>query len=443
MPMTKVEKGEIVQRLCTAHNKTNDMLKREPISRDYHPGTDIAQRWPLITAAYSGLEQTLKFLIADEKSYTIKELLNHQSQSNENNNKSNGGKYPYRTHNLVGLYCRLEESKKDVVREYYGQFQSLHSYITIESLDGFLKEVSSQDGRGYDRWRYTLIEFEEPLPRNSIEALIAIWGVCVEIAEKSVSDQRRIRMLDTKLTQTLWEGLQIQMDKVSIGRQAAGEPFKNLKVEAIERLFQGRHALNVFAEILWYSGQYKSHGLTNVSDQLSEAICQWIDNVLNCKSQSGMTSLRWFIERAQGRTPEGKSIRWNREAKRFEDVPWSLEYLSQDELPQDAIVVDSSPSEGTLQKLKMAAKESGYKIRENLSFLSSDNSDTNVWYRTLEVSEEHNMKPVVIIWQNHEDYGWRFHFVEECRTDEMSQPIKTWIEVNRILEQFGEFEEVE
>ena len=443
MPMTKVEKGEIVQRLCSAHKKTRDMLKRESISRDYHPGTDIAQRWPLITAAYSGLEQTLKFLIADEKSYTIEELLNHQSHSSKGKNQSNGGRYPYRTHDLVGLYCRLEESKKDVVREYYGQFQSLHSYITIESLGDFLKEVSSQDGRGYERWRYTLIEVEEPLPRNSIEALVAIWGVCTEIARKCVSDKQRVRMLDEKLTQKICQQLQEQTNEVSVRRQDAGEPFQSLAIEVRGRLFQGKHALNVFAEILWHSGQYGSHGLTSVSDQLSETICQWVGDVISYKSQLGMTSLRWFIERAQGRTSKGESIRWNPETKRFEDVPWSLECLSQDELPQNAIAVDNPPSEGTLQKLKMATKESGYKIRENRSFLSFDNSDTNVWYRTLEVSEGHNMKPIVTIWQNQEDDCWRFHFVEECRTDEMNQPIKIWTKLNRILEQFGEFEEVE
>ena len=81
--MTKKEKSEILQRLIVAQKKTNEMFGREPISRDLHPGSDIAQRWTLITAAYSGLEQTLKFLIAVEKSQIINELLNYQSQGNE------------------------------------------------------------------------------------------------------------------------------------------------------------------------------------------------------------------------------------------------------------------------------------------------------------------------------------------------------------------------
>ena len=439
MPMTKEEKGEKVQRLCTAHKKTKEILEREPILRDFHPGTDIAQRWTLITAAYSGLEQTLKFLIADEKSYTIKQLRNHQSQGNKEK-KSNGGRYPYRTHDLSGLFCHLEESKKEVVRDYYGQFQSLHSYIKIENLDHFLVEVSRHDGKGYERWRYTLIEDKKQLPRNSTEALVAIWGVCNEIAGGSLSEKRSVRMLDENLRWKLCQRLKNEASKVSIKRQDAGQQFQNLALEVNDRLFQGKHALNVFTEILWHFDRYRSHGLTNVSDQLSEAISRWVNDVSCYRSRSGMTSLRWFVERAQGRTREGESIRWNPETKRFEDVPWALEHLSQDKLPPNAFAVNSTSSMGILQKLKMDAKESGYEIRENRAFMSSANSDIDVWHRTLEVSEIHNMKPVVTIWQNWEDGCQRFYFVEECKREEMSRLIRIWIESNRIVEQFGEFE---
>ena len=75
MPMTRKERIEKVQRLVTARRKTREALEREPVTRELHPGTDIARRWPVITAAYNGLEQTLKYLIAEEKAYTIEELV--------------------------------------------------------------------------------------------------------------------------------------------------------------------------------------------------------------------------------------------------------------------------------------------------------------------------------------------------------------------------------
>ena len=65
MPMTREEKIEKLQRLFTAHKKTKETLEREPVTSEWHPGTDIARKWTVITAAYSGLEQTFKFLIAE------------------------------------------------------------------------------------------------------------------------------------------------------------------------------------------------------------------------------------------------------------------------------------------------------------------------------------------------------------------------------------------
>ena len=44
MPMTKKKKSEILQRLIVAQKKTNEMFGREPISRDLHPGSDIATK---------------------------------------------------------------------------------------------------------------------------------------------------------------------------------------------------------------------------------------------------------------------------------------------------------------------------------------------------------------------------------------------------------------
>ena len=59
MPMSREEKIEKVQRLLTAHRKTKQVLENEPVTWELHPGTDIARNWTVITAAYSGLEQTI------------------------------------------------------------------------------------------------------------------------------------------------------------------------------------------------------------------------------------------------------------------------------------------------------------------------------------------------------------------------------------------------
>ena len=123
------------------------------------------------------------------------------------------------------MFCHLEESTKDVVRDYYYQFQSLHSYIGIENLDDFLKKVSGNDGKGYERWRYSLIEVERELPRNSTEALITIWGICVEITRSRIHENQNVRMFDEKLTLKLCQWLTARISEVSIEQQDKGPTF--------------------------------------------------------------------------------------------------------------------------------------------------------------------------------------------------------------------------
>ena len=50
MPMSNDAKFEKVQRLLTAHGRTKKTLEKEPVVWELHPGTDIAQNWPVITA---------------------------------------------------------------------------------------------------------------------------------------------------------------------------------------------------------------------------------------------------------------------------------------------------------------------------------------------------------------------------------------------------------
>ena len=75
MLMSKDASIEMVQRLLTAYKKTRETLEAEPVTWDPHPGTDVARIWTVFTAAYSGLEQTLKYLVAVENGLTIPEVI--------------------------------------------------------------------------------------------------------------------------------------------------------------------------------------------------------------------------------------------------------------------------------------------------------------------------------------------------------------------------------
>lgn len=404
MSMTKLEKFEKVQRLSVAQNQTRNMLEKDLIRMDLHPGSDIATRWPFIIAAYSGLEQTIKFLILEENSLTTDEL------------------HRYRTHNIARLFCELNESTKNVVREYYGRFQSLHSYIDVEKLDDFLNMISGKDGKGYERWRYTLIEDEVELPRNSAEAMITTWGACIELARSRVFDIPRISFPDVKLRSILRDRMENLALDVCLKRQAAGEQFQNLTLQLLERLFRDKNVLNVFAEILCNFDEFQSRNFPDMSDQMSEVMSRWQDSVLSESSKTGMTSLRNFVERAQGRRPEGESIRWNMDSKRFEVVPWKLESLSQSKFPPNAIFLYFDYFR-MLAALREHANLSGCLIRENRESMNSFEFDTAEWHRILELSEGDDANPIVTIWHKRERGNDQFGFVELCCKNEMGQRI--------------------
>ncbi|MCY4431271.1 MAG: hypothetical protein OXC11_12880 [Rhodospirillales bacterium] len=59
--------------------------------------------------------------------------------------------------------------------EQYRRFRTLHPYIDPATAAEFLNVVSAEDGRGYERWRYSLTAPEKKIPTNSAEALLSIW----------------------------------------------------------------------------------------------------------------------------------------------------------------------------------------------------------------------------------------------------------------------------
>ena len=419
MPMSRDEKIEKVQRLRTAHRKTRETLEADPVSWELHPGTEIARNWTVVTAAYSGLEQTIKYLIAEENSQSIAELIAFQE----------GKKCPYRTHHVGRLFSRLAAQTQDVIRDFYGQFQSLHPYVTVETVDEFLSVVSEADGSGYERWRYTLIE-ARPLPRNSPEALMAVWEACVQIAQERAWGKQRVRMPNEALSWELCNQLETVELNVSIDRQNAGEPFQDIAGETRDWLWRSGHPLNAFADVLWHVSRYGEHGQANVSEWLSDALTRWAMSVLNSPAIAGPTSLRAFVERAQGHTRDGQSLRWNRKTNRFEAVPWSLENRHQDALPPEAVVIGDPTERGTrLRTLWQAAKRSGYRVVENRAFDGPPNEDP--WFCTLELQaeDEGNARPILTMWQKRSEDHDLFYMVEQWRREAIDENVRGWIEI--------------
>ena len=439
MPMSNDAKFEKVQRLLTAHGRTKKTLEKEPVVWELHPGTDIAQNWPVITAAYSGLEQTIKYLTAEEKGLTVQELFDFAVAENGQANEDGRRHYPYRTHNLGRLFSRLEERTKKTVREVFKRYKSLFPQIRIGSVDQFLHRVSggNGDGDGSVRWRYALIE-EKTLPRNTPAALVAIWGVCVQIAqERAWGNQRvRVQMPDDELGEELCAHLERFAEAVSEERQKPADPFPDIRGEIGSWFRKRGHPLNAFAEVLWHFARHDHSGAADAPDWLSESLTRWARELAKEAADSGPTLLRQFVIRAQGHTVHGQSARWDPNRTRFESVPWSLRKRFQDAPPANAVVVGDQPVRhaSPLCSLWIAADESGYRVHENRAFTGPPNQDP--WFCTLEVTAENggNVESVLSMWQQRRNaHDNLFHMVEECEPDAIGQPVRRWIDTARFL----------
>ena len=145
---------------------------------------------------------------------------------------------------------------------------------------------------------------------------------------------------------------------------------------------------------------------------------------------SARTSLRAFITRAQGLTPDGQGIRWNPSRNRFEAIQWSLEQRFSDTLPPQATVIGDLTRDQTLfTALWVAARDSGCQVLENRTFKAPPGQD--IWFCTLEVQAEDagKVQPVLSMWESRDIDDGLFYMVAERALEEVSQPLRRWMDL--------------
>ncbi len=409
--MTEDSKEEILQRLKTAFKRAKEIYEANPIPRDLHEGTIIANHWLLMTATYSGLEQTLKFLIAIENSQSIQDYLKDKSNY---------------IHDLSNLYGQLGNETKQLLEDHYIQFQSIHYYIPMKDIGKFLSHVSGNKGIGYQLWRYSLIEHYNQPPVNSVDAMITIWGLAVEICAYRIYQKFKPRLPAQKIQFKLKQSFTKAYMNVAIFDQNNGKPYPNLEKE-IKLLYQRFDCpLNLFTKILWNYDRFETHGLDNVSEKLSEVINEWAGLVLENPKHYIDSTLKVFLGRSTGRTIIGESIRWNSHSGKFENVPWSLDCRSMESKPKNAVKVRNN-TENEIKRLRIILYKNGFLIKENLFSYCSDVPGKNLYYCIMEVLEKGSQEPVFSLWQLKKYSERIFYFMEEKDIETPIPEIERWI----------------
>ena len=159
-------------RMFTACKRTRALVAENPVQPDYSGDHEAAESWPLITAAYNGIEQALKMLLLAPKhtKFTMKQLKNQ----------------PYR-HDLEALYGALEPDDSDYIEKHFREHWSLNEYqdlkLGFDTAKEFISNLNkSQPQEGSLAWRYALLDMSVPIPKTNPWTMCEVWyAICCRI----------------------------------------------------------------------------------------------------------------------------------------------------------------------------------------------------------------------------------------------------------------------
>lgn len=391
--------SETVHRLRIAHEHTREAYEQTFRGHDLHPGTDIASAWPFITAAYSGIEQTFKFQIAKAQGKTVEELVATRRPKGEKGE----ARFPYRHHNLGTLFRCLDDPIRAALTEQYRRFRTLHAHIVPVTAAEFLDAVSAEDGRGYERWRYSLTAPEAKIPTNSAEALLSIWDTAVQLCETD-GEACQIRGVYEQLTEGFERSLEEIMESFNVARIGRGVTYHDFRSEATEWLRAHGGVLNACSELVhrMHRGLMPDADADGLSLPFAECLTRWVQGG-GTGAVKAPSDARVFLARAAGDRGPGRGVRWNGETNGFEDLPWELCETTADLPPEGAFrFEDKRGGSHRLQRMKWTLQQ-GFRVTEN--YPAREDMPVDKWLCTLcgEKTVEPGGKLTVRFWERRED----------------------------------------
>ena len=426
MPIRRNADAEAGDRLSNAYDKVRAAWESAPPIHEYSPSHAISNIWPALVLSYSGIEQSLKFLLARARDLSVSELIKLPAHES-----ADPPKRTFKSHDLSWLFDQLHTDVRSAVEGDFRTFLSLYSYIPFGTLAEFLSEISGKGGEGYMRWRYTLVEFESKPPRNAPAAMLGAWR-CLLLELKRQSEWKGSsspgsdasmpldEQLDAEFTHLLHEAESNELSAWTLhydpntGR--ASYPVIDAELGDWCAGFPNR--LCAFASVLDRGRNHGDPGLTSGSEYFSTILKRWYGKVVT-RAESDNTPVSMFARRAWGdeaTSGGGPSVIWDEEQRLFRPTPWTLEFQTSTAAPQEGVVVaDAQRYGGRLVALRRLARQHGYGFLENRSFPPAVPNST--WCRVYKVHEPDFIGGAVLaLWQRRNDED----FFYACKSREFA-----------------------
>ena len=401
MPIDHDARVAITLRLRTAYAETQGNYARKPAGIEIIRDVALAQQWLTIGAAYSGIEQTLKYLIAFHKDLTVDELL-VENGIVENPAEEPEKRTRYRIHELGTLFLRLDRQTREAVEHDYAVWQSLYDYLPIFTCAGFLDHTQGDDNRGHLDWRYCPIQGRLP-PTNSADAMLAIWASLIRRCEEHAGIPHLTggRTADDAVRLGLCECLERAC--VDCEQRAAenDEPIPPLREELKRWAPSGACLVNNMAALLSHQESYLEIPEREGSEPMRRTLADCLRQLSREAGEGMRGALPTFARRALGYFPTGESVRLNPDAMRFENVPWPLQSKTRDNAPEGATrVAPEETANGRLRDIWHYARVADYQVKETREF--AVNLDRPVqWHLRMRVSDQHEGAETarISVWQ--------------------------------------------
>ena len=403
MPINDDARVAITLRLLTAYAETLESYTRKPAWIEIFGDVALTQQWLTIVATYSGIEQTLKYLIALQKNLTVDELL-VENGILENPREEPERRTRYRIHQLGTLFSRLDRQTKEAIEHDYAVWQSLYDYLTIPTCAEFLDRIQGDDNRGHLDWRYCLIEGDLP-PGNSADAMLAIWASLIRRCEEreEIPHRAGTRTADEEVRFGLDECLERACMNCEQRAAENGDPIPPLREELRRWAPSAACMVNNIAALLGHRERYFEIPEREGSEPMRWMLTECLKQLTYDARQGKRGALPTFARRALGYFPTGQSVRWNQETMRFENVPWPLRSESRDNAPQGATrVAPEDNADRRLRDIWHHAGVAGYEVKETREFAS--NLDQPVqWHLRMRVYDQHEgaEDARISVWQEH------------------------------------------
>ena len=233
-----------------------------------------------------------------------------------------------------------------------------------------------RNGRGYQGWRYCLIQDDAPVA-ISADAMLAVWGALL----LNLGDHRGYpaKSIEDELADTVRHDLEAACLEEQQRRIDVGE-------ESLPGLEELKHwapspsdLINATAQSLSHYEKY-SEVPENAGSEAWHAVLKQYLRTVRRHARERRGALYTFARAAMGCHRDAETVRWNPATSRFEHIAWPLPPVSLNQLPPETVTIEPRRDPyPRLRQLYPLARARGYTLKETRTRIE-DRPDRKSWH---------------------------------------------------------------